>query len=546
MKTMAIAGTVALLAAACGGGGGSDESGSTGGSSGGSSAAATGGSGGGAPGGSFSIAQSEPTTLFPPGGCYESECSSVIDALYAGLVELDGDKLEYRVAKSVTSDDQVTWDVKLNKGYTFHNGEKVTADDYVRAWNYTAYGPNAQDTSSFFTQIKGYADLQGEKPKAKKMSGLKVVNDYEFKVTLDAPFSQFPYMLLYKPAFAPMTQKCLDNVKACNEGKMPTGTGPYTWAEPWAHIDHITLKKYKDYSGPDAGMAVQVTYKLYQNLETAYRDWQANNVDIVSPIPSQVDQAKQAAGDNQLEAESSSFTYVGLPLYIDYLKDPKIRHALSLAINRKALIDNLLAGQGTPAKSAVSPAVPGGGQDHCHGYCEYDPKKAKQLVKEAGGLPDTITLWVNTGAGNDEWVQAVGDMWKQTFGVNYKIKALEWSDYLTKLQNGEGTGPYRLGWLMDYPSMVNYLKPIYFSDASSNYSKYKSPKFEALVKKGSAAANNDEAIKYYSQADELLLEDMPIIPIMYGQAFYIWTDNVSNVTYSALNRIDVSKVTVNQ
>lgn len=538
IKTMAIAGSVAVLAAACGGGGGGNEAGSSGGGGGGNEAAGS--------GGTFSVAIGEPHNLFPPGNCYASECSQVIQTLWAGLDTVQDGKLQYRVAKSITSDDQVHWDIKLNKGYTFHNGEPVNADAFIRAWNYTAYGPNAQNTSGFFTQIKGYDALQGKKPKAKKLSGLKKVNDYEFQVTLNAPFSQFPYMLTYTPAFAAVSQKCLDNVDACNEGKMPIGNGPYEMDGQWAHNDHVNVKKVKNYKGNDAGKADAIHFKIYQKMETAYRDWQAGNLDIVEPVPSQWDQAKQSAGDKVIQEPSSEITYLGLPLYVDYLKDPKIRHGLSLAINRKALIDKLLAGLGKPAQTLVSPVVPGGGGDHCD-YCKYDPKRAKQLVQEAGGLPDTITLWVNSGAGNDEWVQAVGNMWKQTFGIKYNIKSLQFPEYLDTLKKGKGTGPYRLGWIMDYPSMVNYLKPIYFKGAPTNYSKYYNPKFQALVKKGSAAPNQDEAIKYYTKAEDMLIEDMPVIPMYTGESHWIYSDHVGNVHYAkTLNHPNYRDVTVNQ
>jgi ABC-type oligopeptide transport system substrate-binding subunit len=242
-------------------------------------------------------------------------------------------------------------------------------------------------------------------------------------------------------------------------------------AEKWAHNDHITLEKWADYPGDDAAQADQVTFQIYQQMETAFRDYQAGNLDIVSPVPSQVPQAKQAAGDRVIQTESSSFTYIGLPTYVDYLKDPKIRHGLSLAIDRQTIIDNLLSGLGKPAQSVVSPVVPGGGGDHCD-YCEYDPEKAKQLVQEAGGLPDTVTLWVNSGAGNDEWVQAVGNMWRDTFGVDFKIKTLQFPEYLDTGNKHGVTGPYRLGWLMDYPSMYNYLQPIYFTGVPNNYMGY--------------------------------------------------------------------------
>jgi ABC-type oligopeptide transport system substrate-binding subunit len=529
---VALAG-LALLASACGGGGDDTDTSSS------DSAGTT------SEGGSFSIAIGEPHNLFPPQNCYASECSAVVNQLYTGLVEMEGDELQYRVAESVESDDQMHWTITLKDNWKFHNGEPVNADAFIRAWNYAAYGPNAQNTTSFFSNIEGYDAMQGDDPKAKELSGLKKVSDYEFEVTLTQPFSQFPYSLLYTPAFAPVSQKCLDNVKACNEGEMPLGNGPFQMAEKWAHNDHITLEKWADYPGDDAAQADQVTFQIYQQMETAFRDYQAGNLDIVSPVPSQVPQAKQAAGDRVIQTESSSFTYIGLPTYVDYLKDPKIRHGLSLAIDRQTIIDNLLSGLGKPAQSVVSPVVPGGGGDHCD-YCEYDPEKAKQLVQEAGGLPDTVTLWVNSGAGNDEWVQAVGNMWRDTFGVDFKIKTLQFPEYLDTGNKHGFTGPYRLGWLMDYPSMYNYLQPIYFTGVPNNYMGYSNEQFEKLVREGSAASSQDEALAKYTEAEEILIEDMPVIPMYYGEAFYIYSENVDNVDYDALNRIDVSKVTVNQ
>ncbi|MGH3503093.1 MAG: peptide ABC transporter substrate-binding protein [Nocardioidaceae bacterium] len=532
IKILAAFASVALLAAACGsggGGGGGNPSPTQGNSK--------------ATGGQFSIAIGEPHNLFPPGNCYASECTSVINALWAGLVGMKNDKLVYRVAKSITSSDSTHWDIKLNKGYTFHNGDPVTADAFIRAWNHTAYGPNAQSTSGFFTTFKGYSAMQGKHPKAKTLSGLTKVNNDEFKVTLNQPFSQFPYMLLYTPAFAGVTQTCLQSISKCNE--KPIGDGPYEMSGSWQHNQQIVVTRDRSYKGPNAGHANQITYKIYTNIATAFRDWQAGNLDIEAPEPSQVPQAKQAAGNQQIEANTSDFTYIGLPGYLGYLKNPKIRHALSLAINRKLLITKLLSGLGTPAQSVVSPIVPGGGGDHCD-YCTYNPQRAKKLVKEAGGLPKTITIWVNSGAGNDQWVEAVGNMWKQTFGVNYTIKSLQFPPYLDTLGKHKGTGPYRLGWIMDYPSMVDYLKPIYLTDAPENYAGYSNPSFDALIKKGSSEPSNQAAIKDYTKAENLLLKDMPIIPVYYGKAFYIYSKHVSNVKFDALYRIPVWDVTVNQ
>lgn len=527
LKVPAVAACLALVVSACGSGGGDGEGG---------------GDAAGAEGGAFSIAIGEPSALFPPQNCYASECSSVISALWAGLVEMEGDELVYRVAESIESEDQTTWTVTLKDDFTFHNGEPVDADAYIRAWNWAADPANGAVTAGFFTRIKGYEDLQGDNATATTLSGLKKVDDTTFEVTLNDPFSQFPYMLLYKPAFAPVSQECLENIDACNEGEMPIGNGPFQMKGTWQHDDKIVVEKWADYPGEDPAKADEVTFEIYQKMETAFRDFQAGNLDLISPIPAQVPQARQAAGDRVIEEDSSNFTYIGLPLYIDYLKDPDVRHALSLAIDRQALIDNLLAGLGTPAQSVTTPIVPGGGGDHCD-YCEYDPDRAKELMPD-DALPSSITLWVNSGAGNDQWVQAVGNQWSRTFGVDFEIKSLQFPEYLDKLGKSDVTGPYRLGWIMDFPSMVNYLKPIYFKGAPTNYSDYHNEEFEQLVDAGSAAASQEEAIKYYTEAQDLLIEDMPVIPMYYGQAFWVYSEDVTDVSYDPLSRIDVSKVSV--
>src|SRR5699024_2054111 len=123
------------------------------------------------------------------------------------------------------------------------------------------------------------------------------------------------------------------------------------------------------------------------------------------------------------------------------------------------------------------------------------------------GVPtDKITLWVNSGAGNSQWVKAIGNQWSKTFGIDFTMKTPQFSDYLDTLQNHKVTGPFRLGWSQDYPSMVNFLKPMYYSGFPSNYTGYESKKFETLINKGNAADSEKEAIKYYTKAEKTVLE----------------------------------------
>ena len=198
----------------------------------------------GSAGGEYIAEVTEPSFLAPASNCYESECSAILDMINDPLVTTDFEtgELEFDgLAESIEpNEDQTVWTVTLKEGRTFQNGEPVDAEAFARAWNYSANPKNAQATAGFMSRIQGAGE-------GKEMSGLSVVDERTFEVTLNGPFSQFGQMLSYAPAFAPMAQECLDDLKACNE--QPIGTGPYMMDGPWQHDEAITVTKWADYAG---------------------------------------------------------------------------------------------------------------------------------------------------------------------------------------------------------------------------------------------------------------------------------------------------------
>ncbi len=524
---------ITMLTTACGG----DDSGGD-----------TGDDGAAAPtGGSFSVALAEPSFLAPMSQCYESNCSQIISNVWTGLLRIDSETSEQvlDVAESIESPDGKVWTIKLKEGFSFHNGEPVDADSFIRAWNYSAYGPNATQVGFFFSPVEGYDDLQGEKPKAEEMSGLKAVDDMTIEVTLSESFSQWPLVMSYTPAFAPIAQECLDDLKACNEE--PIGNGPYQMAEPWKHNDSITLKRFEDYTGDNAGNADEITIELYANPATAFRDWQAGNVDLVEPDPTQVPQARALAGERVVEVDDGSFSYLGFPFYEEEFSDIRIRQALSLAIDRETITDKIYNGLRVPASDVIAPFVPGSRTDACQ-YCTYDPEEAKRLYDEAGGIPgDEVTIWFNNDGGHEQWVQAMANGWRNILGLDYQLESQPFTPYLATLGKGAVDGPYRLGWLPDYPSPENYLDPIY-GEGTSNYGQWSGPaqeKFFDLVAEGDAAESVEEGIPSYQAAADVILEELPVAPLWFGIQFMVYSENIDNVTYSPLDQIVLTDITVN-
>ncbi len=536
LATFALPVAGALLLASCGGGSGDE------GDSGDNTSD-------GAKGGSFSVSLEEPEAFAPTSACYSSGCSQVINLVWTGLLSVDPESNEQQLqmAESIESEDGQNWTIKLKDGYTFHNGEPVNAEAYKRGWDYAAYGPNATQVGFFFDDVEGFDEMQGDKPKAKELSGVKVVDDSTLEVTLKQPFSQFPLVLSYTPAAAPMAEECLKDLKACNE--QPIGNGPYQFAEPWQHNQSITLEKYADYSDDaTAGNADEIVFKIYADLKTAYRDFQSGNLDIVDSVdPSQRQQAESQYPDQILRAESGSFAYFGIPFYEKAYQDVNVRRALSLAIDRETIIERVLNGDYEPATDVIPGFVPGSRDDACE-YCTYDPEKAKELLDEAGGIPgDEVTIWFNNDGGHEQWVQAMAQGWKQDLGLDFNLKSQPFTPYLKTLgTQSKVDGPYRLGWLPDYPSAENYLDPLYGA-GSSNYGKWSGPRqdeFLDLIAEGNAAPTAEEGVPSYQEAADIILDDMVVIPLWFGKTFILYSTNVDNVAYSPLDQLLLKDVTV--
>jgi ABC-type oligopeptide transport system substrate-binding subunit len=517
------------------------------------------GDGEAATGGTFSAYIGEPENPLIPGNTSETEGGQVVDSLWTGLIQYNNETNEAEftgVAESIESDDQTTWTVTLREGWTFHDGTDVTAQSYVDTWNWVANSTNAQGNSYFFANIEGYDDLQAPldaegnptgEPAATEMSGLEVVDDLEFTATLTGPFAQWPVTLGYT-AFFPYPESFFEDPDAF--GEQPVGNGPFMADEPFVPGQGITLTKYEDYAGEEPANADSVEYRVYTEQNTAYTDLQAGNLDVVDAIPPDaIASAPDEFGERYHEAARGDITSLAFPTYDERYADPRVRQGISMAIDREAITEAVFLGSRQPATSFISPVVDGYREGACS-YCEFNAEEANRLLDEAGfdrSIP--IDLWFNAGAGHDEWVQAVGNSIRDTVGVEYVLQGnLQFEQYLP-LQDEQGmTGPFRAGWIMDYPSPQNFLEPLYSIAATapngSNTSFYNSEEFDELIAEGNQAADNDAAIAAYQEAEDLLIEDMPATPLFYGRLQYVNSENVDNVVINAYGRIDAAAVEV--
>lgn len=501
------------------------------------------------------IGISEPKNMIPT-SCVEEMGHTVLHALFTGLVRWN-EKLEpvEVAAESVTSPDNKVWTIRLKAGWTFHNGEPVTADSYINAWNAGAWGPNAHDGNYFFERIAGYDALNplraGARPTAKKLAGLVKKDELTFEVTLKEPYVNFKTMLGYTPFF-PLPQAAFTNV-AENEldpafQDAPIGQGPFKMKGKWLHDQSVEVERFEGYAGDQKPQIAGIVFRIYQTLTTQYQDLLAEQLDIVPQLPLEnLAGARADLGDRYKESLGSTIQILSFPTFDKRFANPDIRKAISMAIDREAITTTIFSNAQVPLRAFVAPFVPGFREDICGEACKYDPAAARKLFEAAGGakaVGGKLEIAYNVDGGHKAWIDATCNQLRTNLGVDcIPNPQPRFADVLRKARAKEPMGMFRLGWIADYPVIENYLGPMYSTNGSSNYYGYANPEFDQLLAAGDRAATPAEALTFYQQAEDLLARDLPVAPLRYMKNTYGISTRVANVEMDPYRMVDWMKVT---
>ncbi|MEU0358815.1 peptide ABC transporter substrate-binding protein [Streptomyces cyaneofuscatus] len=528
---------VALAATACGGGG--DDSGGSGAD------------------GIVSSSWGDPQNPLEPANTNEVQGGKVLDMVFRGLIRYDPKTGEAQnmLAESIDSSDAQNFTIKIKDGWTFSNGEKVTAKSFVDAWNYGAALKNNQKNAYFFQYIEGYDKVHPESgsASAEALSGLKVVDELTFTAKLSQKFSLWPDTLGYA-AFAPLPKAFYEDHDAWLS--KPIGNGPYT-IESYAKGSSMNLRKWDDYPGDDKAKNGGVDLKVFTDNNTAYTSLTSGNLDLVDDVPaSQLRNVEQDLGDRYINTPAGIIQTISFPFYDkewDTDNARKVRQGLSMAINRKQITDQIFQKTRTPATDWTSPVLGEDGgfkEGLCGKECAYDKAEAKKLIDEGGGIPGgQLKLSYNADTGSHkEWVDAVCNSINNVMGNNKACVGGPigtFADFRSQVSTQKMTGPWRAGWQMDYPLIQNFLQPLYYTNAPSNDGKWTNKEFDDLVDKANAETDKAKAITTFQDAEKVLVEQMPSIPLWYQNGSAGYSERVSNVELNPFSVPVYTEITVN-
>ncbi|MET9802186.1 ABC transporter substrate-binding protein [Streptomyces sp. NPDC006368] len=506
--------------------------------------------GGGAGGGADGIVRSswgDPQNPVEPANTNEVQGGKVLDLIFRGLKRYDPRTGEAQdmVAERIGTTDSRTFTITLKDGWTFSNGEPVTARSFVDAWNYGAHIDNKQNNAPFFSDIAGFDDVHpaSGSPKARTMRGLVVKDDRTFTVELKDTFSTWPETLGYQ-AFVPLPRSFFTD----HDGWLdkPVGNGPYT-VESYRKGSGMKLRRWDGYAGPDKARNAGVDLTVYTDNNTAYTDLMAGNLDLVDDVPAQqLKNVRNDLGDRYINQPALIIQTLAFPMYRPEWAKPgmeKVRRGLSMAINRDEITRQIYQRTRTAAKDWTSPALGGDGgyKELCGESCTYDPVRAKKLIEEGGGLPGgklTLTSNVDTGS-HRAWMDAVCNSVNNALGrgaVCTVNPVGTFADYRSRTTTFKMTGPFRSGWQADYPLIQNFLEPLYYTGGSANYGRFSDKRFDALVDKANRESDQTTAVGDFQAAEGILAEQMPVIPLWYQNGSAGYSDRLSDV---ALNQFSV-------
>ena len=476
--------------------------------------------------------------------------------LFDNLLRIDK---EGKVAPSLAekyevSEDGLTWTFHLRDGLKWSDGSDLTANDFVYSWQRMidpeVAAPYAEITLGMlegYEEAIGKPDADGNPtidPDVTKL-GVEATDDKTLVVRMSSPTPYFDKLA----TFAALSPVKKDVVDANPDGwtldpKTYISSGPFKLTE-WKSGSYLMLEKNENYWNKDAVKLDGIKCLLMQDQNAAFSAYESGDALMIKDIPTQEITTLQKRSDYHLDPQLGTY-FIDLNNTLDEFKDARVRQALSLALDRKYISETITAGTYTPASGFVS-----AGTSDWDGslwadnitdpsvYINVDDfagnlAKAKELLAEAGhpngeGLP-TLTYSTNDSAYHKKIAEYLQQAWKE-LGVNVEVNIVEWKSFTPQRRSGN----YQIardGWVMDYNDPSNILQ-LTQTGNGNNSSKYSNPEYDALLEKAAKEVDPQTRFGYFHQAEEMLMRDMGVTPLLYYNEMYLQSDKVKDSYHTA-------------
>ncbi|MEH6610964.1 MAG: peptide ABC transporter substrate-binding protein [Halioglobus sp.] len=399
------------------------------------------------------------------------------------------------------------------------NGDPITAEDYVWSWE-RALHPVMGNLYAYmlYPLVNAEAFATGSMKDFSKV-GVKALDRLTLQVTLTQPTPYFLQLMDHYSTFAVHRAtlekfgKATDRFTKWTRVDNIVSNGPFKLTE-WKLNRRITMEKSKTYWDRDKVKLNGVVFYPTENLVSEERMFRVGQLHYTQSIPLDKIPVYQAMENTPYVQAPYLGTYFFLINTTRYpVDDVRVRKALSLSIDRQKLNDTVLQKSNVPAYSITPPGTLGYEPPKLFGF---DPEKARQLLADAGypngeGWPG-LELKYNTSESHRKIVVALQQMWKDELNIKITISNLEWKVYLDAVTQMD-FDIARRGWIGDYVDPNNFLD-LYLTDGGNNNTGFSDPRYdEMILKRAPEAATREERFAIFHEAETMLMEQMPILPI---------------------------------
>ena len=468
----------------------------------------------------------------------------VITSLFEGLVAPDPndpDKDAPGVALSWESPDFVTWTFKLRPEARWSDNTPITSEDFVYAWKRILSPDLGSKYAEMLHIVKGAADFNKGKTKDFATVGVKAPDAHTLVVTLDGPAPYYPGMLKHYSWF-PVPRHVIEKFGGMTMRDTPwarpgnfVGNGPFTLKD-WRINHFIAVEKNANYWDAARVKLNGIHFFPIDNYESEERVFLDGQLHVTYTVP--------LAKIPRYRQNPPPFFHQGVELATEFyrcnttrppLNNPKVRNALSLAIDRVSLLDNVIKSGHLPATGLVPPkAHP---EYEAMKKLRFDPTEARKLLAEAG-FPDgkgfrKIEILTNTSDNARIVAEFFQESWRKHLGIEIVILQQDWQVYLDSQHNLK-YDLARAGWVGDYSDPFTFLGCFRSTDGN-NDTGWASPRYDEILLNSTREPRIPERMKLLREGEELLLTELPMIPIFWKMNSHLQRPEVENWKPSLLS-----------
>ncbi len=423
---------------------------------------------------------------------------------------------------------------------------------------------NANFQMTFKRRVKGAKEFY--KGNAEDLSGFKIKDDNTFKIELTRPSSSFLYILSL-PATSIVSKRAMEKY---GPSDMRVGAGPYKFVKTKDDGEELVLERFDEYHMKDSlgnrlPYLERVHFHFINSKIRQLEKFRAGKVHMIHGLPANKvrsvveEEIEEFTGDSprwilsRVSEMSTQFYEFNLTKKV--FQDPHVRKAFSYAIDRDSIVKHVLNDEayGPGHHGITPPTFRDYNIEEIKGY-SFNPQKAREHLRKAG-YPNgedfpSIKIELNRGGGKNTRVAiAIQKQIQDVLNINLTLERVSFAKKLESAKQGEGD-IWRSAWIADYPSPENFLWLTYGGQVPDdpnesswpNTTRYQNPRFDSLYMKGVTSLNKDSSYKYFQKAEQVMIDDAPVIILWYGEKYLMINSDVQNFQANPMKYYDLRRV----